>query len=201
MAEAHAAIMVGAFQCDLIRVATFQFSPGTNHVSFKGMWPSDPNRIAMHHPVSHAGAFLGGASSADPSGLSGDDKNRYEFLASVQAWYNTRLADMLKKLKTAQDGFGGNLLDYTVIPYVTEVAQSNHSRTNKPAFLFGGSKLGLKHGTFQNFTQGRPQVDLFLTCAQALLQTADPKAALKDERFIQFSANAGVIPGLWAPPA
>lgn len=201
VAKAHMGILLAAFQCDILRVATFQFSPGTNHVSFKGMWPSDPNRIAMHHPVSHAGAFLGGASSADPSGLSGDDKNRYEFLASVQAWYNTRLADMLKKLKTAQDGFGGSLLDYTVIPYVTEVAQSNHSRNPKPAFLFGGSKLGLKHGTFQNFTQGRPQVDLFLTCAQALLQTADPKMALKDERFIQFSANAGVIPGLWAPPA
>jgi Protein of unknown function (DUF1552) len=201
VAEAHSAVLLGAFQCDIIRVATFQFSPGTNHVSFKGLWPSDPNRIAMHHPVSHAGAFLGGAAGQDPSGLGAEDKNRYDFLCNVQTWYNTRLADMLKKMKTMQDAFGGNLLDYSVVPYITEVAQSNHSRAGKPAFLFGGTKLGLKHGTFQNFSQARPQVDLYLTCAQALMKTADPKAALSAERFNQFNRNAAVIPGLWSAPA
>jgi hypothetical protein len=200
VAEAHAAVLMGAFQCDIIRVATLQFSPGTNHVSFKGMWPSDPNRIAMHHPVSHRPAFLGNAANGDPSGLSGDDKNAYEFLASVQAWYNARLADMLVKFKSAMDIYGGTLLENTVIPYVTEVAQSNHSRGPKPAFLFGGSKLGLKHGTFQNFSQQRPQVDLFLTCAQALMKSADAPAALAEERFNQFNRNAAPVSGLWAPP-
>ena len=34
--KAHAAILRAAFACDLIRVATFQWSPGTNHVAFKG---------------------------------------------------------------------------------------------------------------------------------------------------------------------
>jgi hypothetical protein len=198
VAEAHGAVLLGAFQCDLIRVATFQFSPGTNHVSFKGMWPSDPNRIAMHHPVSHRSAFLGNAANSDPSGLTGDDRNAYEFLANVQIWYNQRLAELLQKFKEADDGFGGKLLDYTVIPYITEVGQSNHARGPKPAFLFGGSKLGLRHGTFQNFSQQRPQVDLFLTCAQALLNTADPKTALSDERFNQFNRNAAVIDGLWS---
>ena len=200
VAEAHTELLLAAFQCDLIRVATFQFSPGTNHVSFKGMWPSDPNRIAMHHPVSHAGAFLGGASSADPSGLSGADVDRYEFLTNVQIWYNQRLAEFLVKLKTADDGFGGNLLDTTVVPYITEVAEANHYRSPKPAYLFGGSKLGLQHGTFQRF-ENRPQVDLFLTCAQALMQTDDPKGGLGDERFNEFNPTASAIPGLWSPPA
>lgn len=202
VAEAHAAVLLAAFQCDIIRVATFQFSPGTNHVSFKGMWPSDPNRIAMHHPVSHAGAFLGNASDADPSGLAAGDRDRYDFLANVQTWYNQRLADFLVKLKQADDGYGGKLLDTMVVPYVTEVAQSNHTRGPKPAFLFGGTKLGLQHGTFQRFDE-RPQADLFLTCAQALLQTDDPKGGLGDERFNQSgnSPNASAIEGLWAPPA
>lgn len=201
VAEAHAAVILGAFQCDIIRVATFQFSPGTNHVSFKGMWPDDPNRIAMHHPVSHRSAFLGGASNSDPSGLSGDDRRAYEFLANVQTWYNERLAEFLVKMKNAEDGFGGKLLDYTVIPYVTEVAQSNHARNPKPGFLFGGTKLGLKHGTFQNFSQQRPQVDLFLTCAQALLQREDAKAALAGERFLMYNQNSNPVAGLWAKPA
>lgn len=201
VAEAHMGILLAAFQCDVIRVATFQFSPGTNHVSFGGMWPSDPKRIAMHHPVSHNGGFLGGASTADPTGLGAADKDRYEFLASVQTWYNTRLAGFLKQLKTTQDGFGGNILDYTTVPYVTEVAQSNHSRNPKPAYLFGGTKLGLKHGTFQNFAQGRPQADLFLLCAQALGNTADPKTALMGEKFLTDSKNTSVIPDLWSAPA
>ncbi|HEX2861546.1 MAG TPA: DUF1552 domain-containing protein, partial [Lacunisphaera sp.] len=202
VAEAHAAVLLAAFQCDIIRVATFQFSPGTNHVSFKGMWPSDPNRIAMHHPVSHAGAFLGSASDADPSGLAAGDRDRYDFLANVQTWYNQRLADFLVKLKQADDGYGGKLLDTMVVPYVTEVAQSNHTRGPKPAFLFGGTKLGLQHGTFQRFDE-RPQADLFLTCAQALMQTDDPKGGLGAERFNQSgnSPNASAIEGLWAPPA
>jgi hypothetical protein len=200
VAEAHAAVLLAAFQCDILRVATFQFSPGTNHVSFKGMWPSDPNRIAMHHPVSHAGAFLGSASEADPSGLAAEDRDRYDFLANVQIWYNQRLADFLVKLKDADDGFGGKLLDTTVVPYITEVAQSNHSRRPKPAFLFGGGKLGLQHGSFHQFDE-RPQVDLFLSCAQALLQTDDPKGGLEAERFNQFNPTASAIAGLWAPPA
>ncbi len=200
--EAHGAVMLAAFQCDLMRVGTFQFSPGTNHVSFKGMWPSDPNRIAMHHPVSHAGAFLGGASSSDPNSLTGDDKSRYEFLTNVQIWYNTRLAEFLVKMKDAQDGFGNSLLDTTVIPYVTEVAQANHQRDPKPAYLFGGGKLGLKHGSFQRFQDNRrPQVDLFLTCAQALMQTDDPKGGLGSERFNEFNRNASAISGLWEKPA
>ena len=200
IAKAHAAVLLAAFQCDIIRVATFQFSPGTNHVSFKGMWPSDPNKSFMHHPVSHMSPFLGGAASQAPP-TSGQARDIYEFLCNVQTWYNQKLADILTTFKTATDAFGNSLLDYTVIPYVTEVAESNHSRGPKPAFLFGGSKLGLKHGTFQNFQQQRPQLDLYLTCAQALLNTADPKSALSGERFMQFNQNAATIQGLWSAPA
>src|SRR5262249_20245656 len=147
-----------------------------------------PKRIAMHHPVSHHSAFLSGAANRDPNGLSGEDRDSYEFLANVQTWYNQRLAEFLTKLKTAKDAFGGSRPAYTVTPYTPEVAESSHSRGPKPAFLFGGTKLGLKHGTFQNFQQTqRPQVDLYLTCAQALLGTADPKTALAAERFNQFN--------------
>lgn len=197
--EAHAAVLLAAFQCDIIRVATFQFSPGTNHVSFKGLWPDDPNRIAMHHPVSHGGGFLQGAAGADPSGLGSADRQRYEFLANVQTWYNQRLADFLINLKGTDDGFGGSLLDNMVIPYVTEVGESNHSRRGKPAFLFGGKNLGLQHGAYHNFND-RPQVDLFLSCAQALMQTDDPKGGLGEERFNDFTPGAAAIEGLWQAP-
>jgi hypothetical protein len=43
-------------------------------------------------------------------------------------------------------------------------------------------------------------VDLYLTAAQALLQTADPLSVLGDERFVQFNPKAAPIAGLWQPP-
>lgn len=198
-AEAHLAILLAAFQCDLTRVATFQFAPGSNHVRFGGLWHNDPSRISMHHPASHGGSFSGTAASTDPTLLSETDRARYEFLVNVQVWYNQRLASWLSQLKSTKDAFGESLLDTTVVPYVTEVAQPNHSRSPKAAFLFGGRKLGLQHGSFRVFDTTRPQVDLYLSCAQALLQTADPLLALRDERFVQFNPSAAPIPGLWLP--
>jgi hypothetical protein len=121
-------------------------------------------------------------------------------MANVHTWYNQRMADWLLELKATPDVLGGNLLDYTVIPFITERADGSSSRSPKPAFLFGGSKLGLRHGTFQDFaSNARPQVDLFLTCAQALLGTADPLGALSAERFVQFNPKAAIIPELWSP--
>jgi hypothetical protein len=198
VAEAHLGILLAAFQCDLIRVATFQFSPGTNHVAFKGMWPSDPNRSAMHHPATHRAIFATLA-TRDPAELSGEDRDAYEFLCNVQTWYNQRLADALLRFKAAEDGFGGKVLDFTVIPFVTEITGPETARSPKPALLFGGNALGLRHGTFQNFSEApRPQVDLYLTCAQALMRTAEPLAALTGERFIQDNPRAAPIPGLWS---
>jgi len=201
VALAHAGVLRSAFQCDLLRVATFQFCPGQNHVAFGGMWPSDPARIAMHHPVSHIGSLIAGAAAAEPP-TSGEDLDVYQFLVNVQEWFNTLLAEILSDFKTAQDVFGNSVLDYTVVPYVTEVAQPNHARGPKPAFLFGGSALGLEHGTALDFQQDvRPQVDLYLTAAQALLGTSDVMEVLGQERFVQFNPAAAIIEGLWEAPA
>ena len=188
--------MRAAFQCDLIRVATFQWSPGTNHVSFKGLYPDQPEAIYMHHPISHfaPGSFLDGPA---PTGTTGNDA-RYHFLCNVQTWYNQKTAEILRDLKTATDAFGGSLLDHTVVPFVTEVSNAEHTRTNKPALIFGGSKLGMRGGQYLNLT-ARPYNDLWLTLAQAYFGTTTPLDQLSVVRF--NAACASVIPGLWAPPA
>jgi hypothetical protein len=200
VAEAHLALITAAFECDLLRVATFQFAPGVNGVAFRGMIPSDPTRLAGHQQMASSSTILGGASQRDPSSLSGANLDTYNYMANVHTWYNQRMADWLLKLKTTKDVLGHSLLDYTVIPFVTERADGSSARSPKPALLFGGRALGLRHGTFQNFTPSRPQVDLYLTCAQALLGTADPLSVLSGERFVQFNAKAAVIPELWSPP-
>src|SRR5689334_2553567 len=163
--KTHAAIIRAAFQCDIIRVGTFQWSPGTNHVSFAGLHLD--GKTHMHHPESHQvqdTAFFNGAPPTDAMRL-----GVYDFCASVHTWYNQKTADILTDLKNAKDAFGNSLLDYTIIPYITEVAEANHSRSPKPALIFGGAKLGMQGGQFQRFTTARPHNDLWLTIAQAYL--------------------------------
>ncbi|HEY6728945.1 MAG TPA: DUF1552 domain-containing protein [Polyangiaceae bacterium] len=195
--ELHAGIIRAAFQCDLIRVATFQWSPGTNHVSFANMYPN-ANKILMHHPLSHRIGSAADTLERPPSG--GEAADVIEFLVNVQTWYNARTAELINSFKDATDIHGGNLLDYTVIPYITEVAETTHRRDPLPAMIFGGRALGMQGGQFQNFESGGRSInDLWMTIAQAYLGTSDPLPAFEDEVF--FKEGVSPIEGLWSPPA
>jgi hypothetical protein len=195
----HAKVLLSAFQCDIIRVATFQWSPGTNHVSFKGLYPGEPNTIYMHHPLSHRNngkprseTFDGPSSDPAVQGVT-------EFLANAHAWYNEKTAEVINMFKNAEDAFGNSLLDYTVIPHVTEVAEQGHSRSPKAAFIFGGRALGMQLGKYLNFeSQPRAHVDLWASIAQAYLRTSDPMSRLG---HLSFGTTPRVIDGLWVPPA
>ncbi len=193
----HMDIIIAAFQCDLARVATLQWSPGTNHVSFKGQYPGRADAIYMHHPTSHliASGNLPSASSS-PGGVNGD---LLQFLGNVQTWYNTKHAALLKKLKDAKDSYGNSLLDHTVVPYVTEVGYTTHERQPLPAFIFGGKALGMTHGQYFNFEGNlRSHNDLWMTVAQAYLG-ADPLSKLSAEKFEKN--NVAPVAGVWKAPA
>jgi hypothetical protein len=198
--KAHMGILKAAFICDLIRVGTFQWSPGTNHVSFKGLFPNNPNAIYMHHPTSHIitnPAETGGSLPA--AGLHQDVVN---FLAAVQTWYNQKMADILTEWKTTTDVYGGNLLANTIIPYVTEVGETTHSWNPLPAFIFGGSALGMKGGQYLNGAW--PMNDFWLTIAQAYFKNTNPLnnlPATYPDGLRNTFVRTGVAPiaGLWAP--
>jgi hypothetical protein len=189
--NAHAALILAAFQCDLIRVATFQWSPGTNHVSFAGLYPADPRGNYMHHPMSHliSGNVWNGQPPSDAQELA-----IFEFLTNVHTWYNQKTADILMDFKNAKDAFGNSVLDHTIVPFVTEIAEPNSSRQPKPSLIFGGSKLGMQGGQFLNFSTVRPQTDLFVTIAQAYLGTMTPLENLNSEVFVKTGVS--VINGL-----
>jgi hypothetical protein len=194
--KTHMGIIQAAFQCDLIRVATFQWSPGTNHVSFKGQYPGEPSSIYMHHPLSHRvqrPGFFDGDPPTNP-----DELELFEFLANVNTWYNQKTAELLVGLKNATDSYGGKLLDHTIVPYVTEVAEANHSRNAMPAMIFGGKALGMRHGQFIN--QSRGHNDLWATIAQAYFKTTNPLGtpALQGEVFVKQGVQ--VFPNVWSPP-
>lgn len=198
--KAHAGIIRAAFQCDLIRVATLQWSPGTNHVSFAGQYPDDDNAIYMHHPLSHD---IGDA--ADVLNSMPNDTRRasiVQFLANVQTWYNARTAEILVDLKNTEDAFGERLLDRTVVPYITEVAETTHRWSPMPALVFGGRALGMQGGQYVDLMGGGPGASrgynaMWMSIAQAYLG-ADPLSALSEEVFDK--RNAQPIDGLWIAP-
>jgi hypothetical protein len=199
--KAHMGILKAAFMCDLIRVGTFQWSPGTNHVSFKGLYPGNTSGIYMHHPTSHiitnSSETLG---SMPGAGLHQDVIN---FLANVQTWYNQKTADILADWKKTTDVYGGNLLANTIIPYVTEVAETTHSWGQLPAMIFGGSALGMKGN--QYLSVNRPMNDFWITIAQTYFKTSSPLNSLPatntDGTKNTFTrTSVAPIAGLWSAP-
>jgi len=202
----HMGILKAAFVCDIIRVATFQWSPGTNHVAFQNQFPGETNTIYMHHPESHK---IGSQDTL----VTGTGRNPIVgFLTNVQTWYNQQMAAILSGWKTTTDAMGGNLFDNTIIPFVTEVAATGHEHVNMPAILFGGKALGFKQGQYlggqtipssvgTGIGLNRPLNDLWLTVAQAFgLSTS--AAPLNAEQFVKNTNGwTGPIAGLWAPPA
>ena len=122
----HMSIIKAAFRCDLTRVVAYQWSPGTNHASFGDLWPPNPSLFKVHHTTSH-----------DPSSA-----DQAEFLTRVEEFYAARAASFLQELAALPEVVGsGSVLDNTLVPYITEVAERNHSWTRMPFLLFGG--LGL----------------------------------------------------------
>jgi hypothetical protein len=194
VALAHLAIIKAAFACDLTRVVTFQFSPGTNHVSFGGLYPCNPKALYMHHPVSHR---IGGGTLDGSNPISSNSD--VEFLCQVEIWYNQRVAKFLQELKTAVDLYGNPILDQTVVPYVTEVARATHEHAPVPTVVFGGKNLGFKGGRFDVVGTGpqyRPHNDMWLTVAAAL---GVPLEQLTGEAILK-GAHTGLINEIWAPP-
>ena len=195
--QLHAAILRAAFQCDLIRVATFQWAPGTSHVSFGGMYPPDPGGAYMHNPMAHRLVNGMDTLTAYPPETRPIERGAADFLANVHTWYNGQTAQIVNGFKSATDVFGGNLLDSTIIPFVTERAEATSHWSPLPALIFGGRRLGMVHGQFLNLGAPRPVNDLWMTIAQAYLRTSDPLSALAGEAF--DPTNVAPIPGLWRP--
>jgi hypothetical protein len=193
--KAHAAIIRAAFACDLIRVATFQWAPGTNHVSFAGLDPESPSTIYMHHPLSHKVADAAFFNGARP----GENAYIWDAMVNANRWYFQKTADIVRELLSEVDPLdpmGGSLLDRTVIPFITEVAEAAHTREGHAALVFGGSKLGMVDGQYRSVSGIHNQ--LWTTVAQAFLG-ADAVNRLAHEAYVKNSAHP--IPELWAPPA
>lgn len=132
---------------DLLRVASFMWSPGTNHVVFGELF--DGMKTGEHHPPSH---------STDPEVL--------RTLAAIDAWYSARTCEALQAFDQLLDVDGASLLSNTVVPYVTEIGRAyDHDFQNSPVAIFGGGAR-IPGGRFLDFSaQHHPTNDVWLALA------------------------------------
>lgn len=196
LGKQHLSIIRAAFQCDVLRVATFMWASSVNQAAFAGPYPGDPATPYRHHPLSHRVV-----STPDPN-ASGTAGEVAQFLANVHTWFNERTAEFLNTLKDTTDVFGNSLLDNTIVPFVTDTAHSGHARSPLPSLIFGGRKLGMQGGQYLNFEgELRKHNDVWLSIAQAYLPNADVMTTLADEAFAKNASGfTGPIPGLWSKP-
>ena len=151
-----------AFTCDLVRVATFMWSAGTNWVVFPGTFQGATINGAPqpHHPPSHT-----------------TDNGTLSWLEQIDTFYARQTSEALQAFDAVVDVDGKTLLDNTVVAYVTEVARAyDHNQTNVPFLVFGGANTRIRGGQFIRVTDGslpsadsragnRPTNDVWLALA------------------------------------
>ena len=149
--QLHFSIIKAAFRCDLTRVVTFQWTPGTNHVSFGDLWPPNPDQFKVHHTTSH----------------DADTPDILEFLTRVDEWYATRTAAFIADLNQTPDPItgAGTLLDTTLVPYITEVGARYHNWDPMPFLLFGGAGTGITGGRMLQESRTRSTNDFWMALA------------------------------------
>ena len=111
-------LIVSAFACDLVRVATLQWSYGGSNQPFEQL-----GVVGEHHVLTHA---------EQTESVVGD-------LVQIEAFYAARFADLISKLKSVPEG-DGTLLDNTLVLWVNEMSEpESHTFLDMPTILAGGS--------------------------------------------------------------
>ena len=185
-------LIKAAFACDLVRVATFMWSAGTNWVVFPGTFQgatiAGNLQSTPHHPPSHS----------DPAG----DPNTPAWLNQINQFYSAATSTVLQEFATTPDIDGNMLIDNTVIVYITEVARAwDHNQQNMPLIVFGGKNTRVKGGTFLKVTGGslgaqtggtgnRPFNDVWLALAPIFGVTMSSLGAA--------SQSTGALPGIFS---
>ena len=120
-------LIKAAFACDLVRVATFMWSSGTNWV-----------RVPRHVP----GSDDHGQPDVDappPVAQLPVDAATQGWLNQIDQFYSAATSTVLQEFATTPDIDGNMLIDNTIIVYVTEVARAyDHNQQNMPVIVFGG---------------------------------------------------------------
>ena len=156
-----------AFRCDLVRVASLQFSDGLNTIRFPWL-----QSMMEGHSLSHSGD---------------SDLDARTQLVARHRWYVQQIARLLDALAQIPEG-NGTALDNTLIVWGNEVGAGNtHSHENIPFLLAGSAGGALRTGRFLDFG-GRSHQDLLVSVLNAM--------GIEASTFGHPDFVSGPLPGL-----
>jgi len=134
--------LVGKLQMDLAVLALA--NDVTRVVSLQWSHPVSPTRMEFtgstqrHHDASHYGA---------------PDSGTAANFVLLQAYYASRLADLINRLRSVPDG-NGTLLDNTLIVLFSELGDSNlHDHSNMPFVVAGRAGGAIQTGRYLNLPE------------------------------------------------
>jgi hypothetical protein len=106
--------------------------------------------------------------------------------ATFDKWMSQNFAYFLRQMKNTSDEHG-TLLDNTQVLYGSSQAHTHNAR-NCPLILAGGKNMGLKHGSYERFTEKVPMSNLFVSMAQSA-EVILPKNHQGQGRFSDSTGN------------
>lgn len=172
-------LMVLAFQTDTTRVCTF--AAGSDEAMFPGVVTVGYERHC--HTLEHQG----NAAKIDQA-----DPISREACRQIHAWYTSLFAEMVRKMKTIDDG-GVSLLDNTMLLYTSYMADGGHGKTDYPALLVGNAQRTLRTGRHVAFEKGTPVANLYVEMLTRIGAKVDEFGESKSS---PKAKHDGKLPGL-----
>jgi hypothetical protein len=173
-------LMVLALQTDTTRVATL--AVGSDGAWFPGVVTVGSERHC--HTLEHQGN-AGRPEDADPIAR--------EACRQIHAWYTSLFAEMVRKMKSIDEGGGTTLLDNTMLLYTSYMANGNHGCDQYPALLVGNAQGTLKTGRQVDFEKDTPMSNLYV---EMLSRMGAPADGFGDSATSAKARYGGRLPGL-----
>jgi len=136
-----------AFRGDITRIITFQLARETSTRTYPQVGVPNP-----HHPTSHHG----------------NNPEKLEKLAKINAYHISLFAEFLEKLRSTPEG-DGSLLDHSLILCGSGMGNPDvHDHRNLPIMVAGGGAGRMKGGRHIKYAEPRPLSNLHLTLLDKL---------------------------------
>jgi hypothetical protein len=169
LAQLQLDILYQAINCDLTRIATFQWATSVEVDVLYSWVPGYNSNPDQHHSFQH-----------DHESVENE-----AIFRGIQKWFVSETATLVQRMKATAEG-SGSLLDNSVVMVTSEMANGTHILTPLPVLLCGS--LG---GAFQNMgttfdANWRGHNDLLLAIAAGM---GAPLTTIGDAQFVQGPLN------------
>jgi hypothetical protein len=149
IAKVQTDLLVAAMACDQTRIASLQFSHSVSDIPMPWL-----NISTGHHTLSH---------TPDTDTVS------QASLVTINTWYATQFAYLLKGLDSVMEVDGTTLLDNSMVIWINELSKGNvHSHQPLPIVIAGKLGGALNTGRVLSFSPQQPHNNFLVTVANLM---------------------------------